>query len=282
MKTCVVTGATSGIGLAVAEELARRGHRVVLLSRDPGRGEAALARVRAAAGSALPSGPEPLVVAGELSTVTAARAAAAALLQACPRLDVLVHNAGLWPTRLERTAEGFERAFAVNHLAPFVLNELLVPRLLESAPSRIVQVTAGLYGLGRLDLDRTPRGEDFHRLRTYATTKLWNLLATLERARRLAASGVVVHAVHPGVVRTRLGDLPGALGLLLRGVKRLWATPEHGARGPVHLALAPELEGRTGLYFDELAERELLPVARDPKLAAELCERTARLVAGIG
>ena len=114
----------------------------------------------------------------------------------------------------------------MNHLAPFVLNRLLHDRLAASAPARIVQLTAGLAAIGRINLAETPGGGDFHRLRTYANTKLWNLFCTRELAHRFVGTGVTANAVHPGVVRTRLGDASGGLGLVLRAVKLFWASPD--------------------------------------------------------
>jgi NAD(P)-dependent dehydrogenase (short-subunit alcohol dehydrogenase family) len=274
-KTCVVTGATSGIGKAVAVELARAGERVVIVCRDPARGEATRHEIDRQTANA-----DTVLVVANLAVLAGMRQAARALLDLCPRLDVLVHNAGVWPTRLQRTPDGFETSFAVNHLAPFVLNHLLRERLLASAPARIVQVTAGLYAIGRIDLDRTPTGDDFHRFRTYASTKQCNLLCTVELARRLADAGaydgLTVNAVHPGVVRTRLGDMPGPAGLVLRLVKLLWASPATGARGPVRLARDPSLAGTTGHYFDRCRDVPLGPAAQLPELTANLWARSIR------
>jgi NAD(P)-dependent dehydrogenase (short-subunit alcohol dehydrogenase family) len=272
--TCVVTGATSGIGRAIARELARRGQRLVLVCRDRARGEETAA---ALAGLGAPGLPAPALVVADLATLAGMRAAAAGVLALCPRLDVLVHNAGVWPTRLERTPDGLEVGFAVNHLAPFVLTHLLAARLVASGPARVVQVSAGLYVRGRLDLGRTPVGADFHVFGTYATTKLCNLMATLERARRLQASGVTVNAVHPGVVRTKLGAMPGLAGLALRIVKLAWASPAKGAEGPVRLAADPALAGTTGRYFDRLAEAPLHPAAQDAEAARALWDRSLAL-----
>ena len=219
-------------------------------------------------------------VAGDLASAREIRAAAAALLQACPRIDVLIHNAGLWPSRLERNEDGLEHAFVVNHLAPFLLNHLLEARLVEGQ-SRVVQVSAGLYVKGRPDPARTPTGEDFHPLGTYPTTKLCNLLLVPRFADRWRALGVTSNAVHPGVIRTGLGDRGGVLGYLLRAVKRLWKSPEEGARPVVRLALDPALAGVTGKYFHLEEEAPLQPVARDEALAARLW-RQARELSGLG
>ncbi len=263
----VVTGANRGIGLAVARELAAKGCRVILVARNAEAGLRAERELSAVGDVRL--------VPGDLSSPKTTRIAARRILEACPRIDVLVHNAGVWPSRLERDENGTERAFAVNHLAPFLLNHLLERALVRGG--RIVQVSAGLYVKGKVDPDRTRTGEDFHAIRTYATTKLCNLLLLGRFARRLGEHGVTINAVHPGVIRTGLGDRSGLLGVLLRGVKQLWKRPEEGARPVTRLALDPELENVTGRYFHLEQEMPLADVARDEALAARLWDQAEAL-----
>jgi len=269
-KTAIVTGANRGIGHAVSRALVERGFRVVLLARDEARGRQAqndLARV----------GPGAVeLVVGDLGSARSIREAAGALVEACPSIDVLIHNAGLWPSRLERNEDGLERAFVVNHLAPFLLNHLLSPKLVASR-ARVVQVSAGLYVKGRPDPAKTPTGEDFHPIGTYPTTKLCNLLLVPRFAEAWRERGVTINAVHPGVIRTELGDREGLLGHLLRAVKRLWKTPEEGARPVVRLAADPALAGVTGRYFHLEKETPLRPVATDRALANRLWEQALAL-----
>ncbi|MFC0104949.1 SDR family NAD(P)-dependent oxidoreductase [Kibdelosporangium aridum] len=248
--TAVVTGGR-GIGFAVAEELVRQDHKVVLVTRDRGRGEQAVAAL----------GDQAELVVGDLSVLADVRAVAEEL-QRLGRIDVLVHNAGIWPTRLARTPDGFEQAFAVNHLAPFLLNHLVEAR-------RVVQVSAGLYIKGRFDPARTPTGEDFHRMRTYCTTKLANLMMVPLFAER----GLTIDAVHPGVIKTGLGDTTGLTGLIMKFVKRSWPLPAVGAEPVVKLALA---EG-TGRYFDRFTETPLAPVATDRALARRVWAQAIEL-----
>jgi NAD(P)-dependent dehydrogenase (short-subunit alcohol dehydrogenase family) len=266
-RTSVVTGANRGIGLAVARELLMAGSSVVLVVRNREAGEAA-ARDLGELGDVR-------VVMGDLSSARTTRTAAERILSASPRIDVLVHNAGIWPSRLERNEDGLERAFAVNHLAPFVLNTLLGPALARG--SRVVQVSAGLYAAGRVDLERTPTGDDFHAVRTYATTKLCNLLLLSSFAERFRSAGVTINALHPGVIRTGLGDRDGFVGFILKGVKRSWKTPRAGALPVVRLALAPELDGITGRFFDREREVPLREVACDRAIAGRLWELSLRL-----
>jgi NAD(P)-dependent dehydrogenase (short-subunit alcohol dehydrogenase family) len=267
----VVTGANSGIGRAIASALLERGCRVVLVCRDEGRGREAIRTLRE-----LDAGADVELVLGDLSSLAGSRAAAEAIQRACPRLDVLIHNAGVWPVRLVHNEDGFEESFATNALAPLVLSKLLEDRLVASR-ARVVQVSAGLHVAGRIDLQRTPIGADFSRFRTYADTKLWNLLCTRELARRAGARGVTVNAVHPGVVRTGLGDMPGPMGLLLRAFKLTWSTPAKGARGPVRLALDDDLDGVTDTYFDQLRPAKPGPLAEDRELARAVWDRTLAL-----
>ncbi|MET0237854.1 MAG: SDR family NAD(P)-dependent oxidoreductase [Kibdelosporangium sp.] len=250
----VVTGGSRGIGFAVAGQLVRRDCQVVLVARDRARGEQAVSRLGSAS----------LVVA-DLSTRAGIDSAAGALLELCPKIDVLVHNAGIWPMKLVRTPDGFEQAFAVNHLAPFLLNLRLEQRLRASG-CRVVQVSAGLYGKGRFDPERTPTGADFHRIRTYCSTKLANLLTVPLFAERWKNTGVTIDAVHPGVIKTDLGDPGGALGAVMKFVKRSWAPPSSGATPVVRLAFA----SGSGRYFDMNA---LAAGPDDPVLASRVWEQ---------
>ena len=245
-KTFVVTGVTSGIGLALARELAHTAERLVIVGRNEARLQAAVEETRRG-GRDL----EVIAIRTDLGTLEGTRSLAEQL-DRLPTIDVLVHNAGILPAHRRLTPDGFEESFATNHLAPFVLNRTLRRRLIASAPSRVVQVSAGLALSVRVDLEGDPRGARFEPVSTYARTKLWNLLATLELAAELEESGVTVNAVHPGVVRTRLGE--GAPGVPGAEARRGWLSPEAGARGPLHLATAPELARSTGRFFDQMRE----------------------------
>lgn len=253
MRTAVVTGGNRGIGYAVCESLIHKGFRVVAVIRDPA--------------ASRPPGVD--VVYGDLSSRQTVAALAAALADTCETIDVLVHNAGIWPTRLRHNEDGVEESFAVNHLAPFQLNLALEDRL-----RRVVQVSAGLCVKGRVDPERTPYGKDFHRMRTYCDTKRANLLLVPMFARRWQDAGVTIDAVHPGVIRTDLGDPGGVLGAVLRLVKRRWASPADGAAPIARLAD----EDGTGRYFDETTESTM---PNEPELAQALWTQ-ARELTGAG
>jgi NAD(P)-dependent dehydrogenase (short-subunit alcohol dehydrogenase family) len=272
MSTVVITGASRGIGAALAVELARRGAgRLVLAGRD----EAALAAVADEVAAVGPAAP--VTVAADLSTVRAARAVGERLAAQGPWTGAtLVHNAGLWPARRELTADGVERAFAVNVLAPLALQE---PLLAAGAVARILTVGAGAMVKGRFDAARTPAGEDFSALRTYCTTKL--CLAVAMRDVAAAHPHLDVAVVHPGVVRTGLGARGGPAGLALRLAKRRWEDPRVTAR---RLATILERRGRwappgDARWMVEDAEQEWPAAAEDPALRAGLAAVTGPLLA---
>lgn len=269
---CAITGASSGLGLASALALAARGIKVVMVCRPSSRANVAFSQVSQVANVA------PHMIHADLSRPADAWNAADAILRHASSLNVMIHNAGVWPMKRQLTEDGFETAFAVNHLAPFVMNQVLLPRLQATPGARIVQVTAGLYAKGKVALAHTPTGLDFHRLKTYANTKLWNLLATLQLARTAAGGNVAINAVHPGVVRTRLGASLSPVGALLWLVKRFWLSPEVGAQGPLKLALDPGVATCNGQVFNQLQPMKLAAVAQDEALAGAVVAETQLLL----
>lgn len=271
-KVYVITGGNAGIGKAIALELARRQAHVVIVSRNQQKGLAALQEIQH-----LSQHQQVDLVLGDLSTVDKTHLLATNLLKSYPQVDCLINNAGVWLTEKRMNEDGLEITFMINHLAPFILSNLLLPRLQASAPARIVNVNAGLYVNGKLDLEKTPYGADFSRLGTYANTKLGNVLFTVSLAERIANSGVTVNALHPGVIQTGLGNTTGFLGFLLRFVKRWWGKPAEGAVAPVWLATAPELATTSGKYFDQQQEIDLAENARDKNLADNLWALSVKL-----
>ncbi len=273
-KPYVVTGANAGIGKAISLELAGMGRRVVMVSRDPEKGKAAAEEVRTAA-----RGGTVELVCGSLNTVADAKKLAETIRGRYPEIGCLINNAGVWMTKKVLTADGLEITFMVNHLGPFILTNLLLPALLAGAPARVVNVNADLYVFGRLDLEKTPRGDDFDRFYTYCNTKQANVLFTVELARRLAGKNVTVNALHPGVIRTGLatGDIGGGLAAAVQIWKWLMKTPKQGARAPVWAATALEMAGVTGRYYSLKKEKVIRPKAKDPDLAARLWELSAKL-----
>ena len=276
-RVCVVTGASSGIGKATSVALAGLGATVVLVCRDQSRGEAALTDVAAAAASTTGSEGQPSLELADLSSMEQIRALAAKLAR-LPRLDVLINNAGLVVARRQLTADKFELTLAVNHLAPFLLTNLLRPKLEASAPARVVTVSSIAHRAA------VPRLDDLHSERrylamlAYANSKLANVLFTRELARRLDGSGVTANCLHPGTVHSRFGHT-GAhwlrFGLAIGG--GMLRTPESGARTVVYLASAPEVAEQTGGYYVSARLRKPSRRARDDQLARELWAISARL-----
>ena len=245
-KTCLVTGASAGIGKATALGLAQMGASVVLVCRDPGRGQAALEQIQRHSDNSRIS-----LLLADLSSQTSIRRLAAEFEAAHPALHILVNNAGIIPKKRTCTEDGLETQFAVNHLAYFLLTHLLLDRLRTSAPARIVNVSSQAHRRRvAIDFDDLQSTRSYYRSRVYARTKLANILFTYELARRLEGTQVVANCLHPGVIATNLlGDYAG-MPRILRFFTRLFgASPERGARTSLYLATAPQIEGISGQYF---------------------------------
>ena len=268
-KTFVVTGSNTGIGRATAEALGARGAHVVLANRSREKTEPVLAAIAASGGKAS-------FVALDLSDLAATKRAADELA-ALPRIDVLINNAGLAGLG-GLTAQGFELSFGVNHLAPFVLTETLLPKLRESAPSRIVFVASkSHYQTRGIDFSRLHKKTVPPGLGEYAVSKLANVLYSAELSRRLAGSGVTTYSLHPGVVASDVWrDFPKPVAWLM---KRFMLTNEQGAATTLHCATSPEAARETGLYYDKSKPVTPSRAARDVALGDELVRKSREYVA---
>ena len=265
-KVCVVTGATSGIGKATAAALARLGATVVLVGRDRGRTEAAAAEI----GSVSVAPPQ--AETADLASMAQVRGLADRLAK-LERIDVLVNNAGLVLGERRITPDGFEHVFALNHLAPFLLTNLLLPKLTASAPARVVTVTSDAHSAARLDLSDLNLERGWDSWRSYANSKLANILFTRELARRLGGTGVTANCAHPGVVRTGFGrEARPLLKLGITIARPFMLSPERGADTIVYLASSPDLEGQAGGYYVKRQRREPSAAARDDAAAGKLWE----------
>jgi NAD(P)-dependent dehydrogenase (short-subunit alcohol dehydrogenase family) len=276
-RICVITGATSGIGLEAAERLARAGARLVLIGRDERRGAAALARLKARAPDA-----EIAIHYADLSRLAELRRLGGELTAALPRIDVLINNAGAFFDRHSLTEDGLERTFALNHMAYFLLTHLLLEKVKAAAPSRIVNVASAAHRGATLDFaDLTGRG-GIYGWEAYRRSKLANILFTGELARRLAGSAVTANCLHPGFVASRFGDETGlGMRLFMRLAKRIAAiSPAEGAETIVHLASSPEVSSVSGRYFAKCREAQPTAAATDAAAARRLWEESAR-IAGI-
>jgi NAD(P)-dependent dehydrogenase (short-subunit alcohol dehydrogenase family) len=279
-RTCLVTGATSGIGQETAVGLASAGAHVVIAGRKPERAEAARDDIVRRSGNDRVD-----VLLADLSSLAGVRKLADAFRSTHPLLHVLVNNAGVVNMRRRITEDGLEETFAVNHLAYFLLTRLLEPRLRESAPARVVNVASDAHRMGSLDFDDLQSERAYQGLplvsafRVYGTSKLANILFTRELGRRLAGSGVTANCAHPGPVATRLGQNNGGLGRALTGLLRpFFLTPAQGAETSLYLASAPGLADVSGAYFAKKREAKCSAAARDDETARKLWEVSSRLV----
>ena len=273
-KLCVITGATSGIGLVAAEELAAMGARLMLVGRDRERGEAALRRIRGRT-----PGADAVILYADLSRLSEMNRVAGEIAAAAPRIDVLINNAGAMYQRRSVTEDGFERTFALNHLAYFVLSNRLKDRLAAAAPARIVCVASEAHRGNRLGFADLQAERNYRALAVYGRSKLANILFTREMARRLAGTGVTANCLHPGFVASRFGDNnPGLMGLGIGIAKRLFAiSPEKGAETIVYLASSPEVAQASGGYFAKCRAAVPSAEAQDDAAARRLWAESAKL-----
>jgi retinol dehydrogenase 12 len=278
-KVCVVTGATSGIGLETAVQLAGLGARLLLVGRDPQRGAAALARVCDAGGA------DALFIAADLAVQAEVRRLAGAIRDRSDHVDVLLNNAGVLTSHRALTADGIDSMLAINHLAPFLLTNLLRDLLLANAAARVITVSSSVHRLGRIVPAQFEGTRQFPAgWRGYANTKLANILFTRELARRLSETRVTANALHPGLIpgtglfRALPPPLPAALRLIARVPAGPFVTDvAEGARTSVFLAASPAVEGVSGEYFARCRIAPCSRAARDAERARFLWQLSAWL-----
>jgi NAD(P)-dependent dehydrogenase (short-subunit alcohol dehydrogenase family) len=270
-RVCVVTGANRGIGRATAEGLAQLGAKVILVCRTKEKGDA-VSREIGLRYRAIPD-----VVTADLSSQVSIRQAASDLQRRYPRLHVLINNAGVIPWKREVTVDGLEMQLAVNHLAYFLLTELLLPSLKAGAPSRIINVSSGAHTHAGIDFGDLQAERSYDSKQVYSRSKLANILFTYELARRLQGTGVTANAVDPGVVAT--GMLADYMGIPAQGghVSTFGAKPEEGAETSIYLASSPEVQGVTGKYFARKRATRSSRESYDEAAARRLWEISERL-----
>jgi NAD(P)-dependent dehydrogenase (short-subunit alcohol dehydrogenase family) len=275
-RTVLVTGGTGGIGKATALGLAAMGAHLAITGRDRRRTEDAAGEIRAVGG-------EPVdVFIADLSAQTEVRRLAEEVLQRLPRIDVLVNNVGgYWNTR-HVTADGLERTFALNHLAPFLLTSLLLDRLQECTRARVVTVSSNAQSLGRIDFDDLQGERSYSGAQAYNQSKLANVLFTYELARRLTGTAVTANALHPGVVDTSFGaEDPGRVQrVFVPFLRPFMKTPAQGAATSIHVASAPELEQVSGRFFANSKPRRSSDRSYDEAAAARLWQLSEATVRG--
>ncbi len=276
-KTCVVTGATSGIGAAAARALAQMGAHVVVAGRDPDRCRSMVDAIRAATGNTAVDS-----VVANLTSLVEVRRLVGELKDRYPRIDVLANNAGAYFARREVTPEGFERTWALNVLAPFLLTNLLLDRLEASAPARVINTSSNAHTRARMSPDDLDGGAGRAGFRAYGRSKLALNLLTSEFARRVDPAKVTVNAYHPGFVASRFGWNNGRVyrGAIRALSRRFGLSVEEGADTLVYLASAPDVAGTTGRYFFERRDTRASPLSYDQALAQrvwEVCAQETRL-----
>jgi retinol dehydrogenase 12 len=277
---CLVTGATSGLGEATARGLVTLGARVIVHGRDPEKGRQTVEALRQLRGpdSAVP--PAVDFLQADLASLADVRRMAEELNATLPRLDVLIHNAGLACARRSLTPEGYERTFAVNHLAPFLLTALLRGALERARAARIVVVSSEAHRRAHLDFDDLMLARGYDQLRAYSRSKLANLLFTRALARRFSGTSLTCNALHPGVVRTAIfREAPALLRGALATLGRLFLlSPEQGARTSLYLASSGEVAGQSGGYYIRCRPVRPSDAALDDASAERLWEMSGRLV----
>lgn len=264
-KVCVVTGATSGIGKATAQGLANAGATVVLVCRDRGRGEATAAEIAAQTGN------RPDLVLGDLAELAQVRVVAAELKSRYPAIHVLINNAGVMLESRQLSPDGHELQFAVNHLAPFLLTQLLKEPLVAGAPSRVINVASQVHTSGSMDFEDLGWRAKYSMFKAYGRSKLANIMFTYDLAERWRDLGITVNALHPGVIATNLGGMPKFMKLFL-------PKAEKGARTSLYLATSADVAGVTGKYFKNCKEAKSSAESHDRGIRQRLWKITTELV----
>jgi Dehydrogenases with different specificities (related to short-chain alcohol dehydrogenases) len=274
-KVVLVTGGTGGIGKATAIGLAALGARVGITGRDLTRAERVAAEIRTASGN-----PAVDPFAADMSSQAEVRRLAVAVLDAYPRLDVLVNNVGGFWAHRHPTVDGLELTFAVNHLASFLLTNLLLDRLKASAPARVVTVSSHVQAEGRIDFDDLQGARDYSGQAAYSQSKLANVMFANELARRLEGSHVTATSLHPGFVRTDFGaeDQAWFFSIISHAVRPFLKTPAQGARSSIYLASSPDMEGVTAQFFVNSKPKTANKVAYDADMTRRLWDVSAGLV----
>jgi len=276
-KRVLITGATNGIGLAAAEELARRGASLAIVARDDAKAAEAVRRIEAVGNEVVD------VLKADLTSQASVRALAAEALERYARIDVLVNNAGAIFEKRQLSEDGVELTWALNHLAPFLLTELLLDRLKASAPARVITTTSDAHKGAEipwddLNAEQTWGGRGFKR---YGQTKLANILFTAELARRLEGSGVTANCFHPGLVATGFNrNNSGLMRVAMTVVKPFSRSAEKGAETLVWLADSDEAGAQNGGYFIDCKLAQPEPPARDMDSARRLWEVSEQQLSG--
>ncbi len=274
-KVCMITGATSGIGLAAARQLAQLGMELFLVCRNQEKGEQVINMIQNETGN-----DKLHLITGDLASLQEVRSVAHTFLQYNKPLHILLNNAGVFNTQRKLTKNGYEEMFAVNHLAHFLLTNLLLNCIKASAPARIVNVASGAHMLVKgINFDDLNFDNNFRSLKVYSHSKLANVLFTHELAKRLQDTKVTVNSAYPGEVGTGLGTQNGLFGKVLSAIMKLFLrTPERGAETSIYLCTSKEIESISGKNFRDCKEKLPKPWATDDITAQKLWDVSKKLV----
>jgi NAD(P)-dependent dehydrogenase (short-subunit alcohol dehydrogenase family) len=273
-KVCLITGGTNGIGKSTAHELVRMGATVVIVGRNAQKTSQVVEEIRQSTGNDTVDS-----LLADLSSQRNVRRLANEFESKYSRLHVLLNNAGAVFMRRQLSVDGIEMTFSLNHLAPFLLTNLLLDKIQASAPARIINVSSGAHSSGRIEFDNL-QGERDYSHRAYGNSKLATILFTMELARRLEGTGVTANALHPGFVSTGFGkNNPGFLMKTIRAVVPLIGrSPEKGAETSIYLASSPEVQSITGKYFVDCKVTQPAPQATDSAVARKVWDISADMV----
>jgi len=284
-KTVIITGCNTGIGKITAGELYKLGARVLMACRDVKKAQEAAEDIKTVAQNQDSKDVGELVVQKlDLASLASVRECAKKILETESHIDILINNAGLMMCPYTLTEDGFELQFGTNHLGHFLFTCLLLPRIISSAPSRIITLSSVAHARGKIDFDDLDwKKRPYSAIQAYGQSKLANVLFSKELARRLGDKKVSTYAVHPGIIRTELGRHMDSV--YFRGSRKLAATlgyffyktPDQGAQTTLHCALEPSLSSQTGLYYSDCAMKEPSALAKDEELAKRLWEESAKL-----
>ncbi|XP_029952163.1 retinol dehydrogenase 13-like [Salarias fasciatus] len=277
-KTVLITGGNTGIGKETAVDLARRGARVILACRDMDRANKAAEDVKKRSGN-----DNVIVKMLDLASLQSVREMAKDILASEERLDVLINNAGIMSCPQWKTEDGFEMQFGVNHLGHFLLTNCLLDLLKKSAPSRIVNVSSLAHERGQIYFDDINQEKDYKPRKSYAQSKLANVLFTRELAKKLQGTGVTTYSLHPGVIRTELGrhfwpTIPLWRRVVFTPLIYLIKTPTEGAQTTIYCAVEESLKDESGLYYSDCAPKTAAPQALDDEAAKKLWDLSASMV----
>jgi NAD(P)-dependent dehydrogenase (short-subunit alcohol dehydrogenase family) len=274
-KVCIVTGANSGIGRETALGLAQQGAHVVMLVRNEERGNEAKEYVIEKSCSRSID-----LMLCDLSSMEQIRRFSKDYREKYNRLDVLINNAGAVISKREQTAEGFEKTFAVNYLAPFLLTQELLPILRSSSPSRVINLTSGLHSRAKVNLENLQSEGKYKGMNAYGSAKLMVVLFTYKMARELEGTGVTCNVVSPGFVATNLGRSSGSRmnSIMFGMMKPFQLSPTEGAETSLYAATTPDLEEVSGRHFAKSQEKKSAEATYDTDLQDELWDTTLKLL----